>query len=702
MSNFTSDNADQDWEIVRSKNRNKSTNNKKSGFFLSKYSNNYKTTQRTGKPFHQKCDREFYKAIEDKSLTISELINYVKNIPNNSEIIDSKPNETNKILTETYTKLLYSSITRIKYYKDNSEYVKLIELLVDKLSEIKKIGNLVNVTRYNEASALMWLDNDIDIDLIKKLLKYLFDKLEIHPFKENIDGENLFGSLITKCERKEISDSVFDARYRLLINNITISQRSKIIKSVINKLSDKLPENCETVIKFKMLFIINPKNFIMETFKIFSENNNNSFSNMKDIAKTVYAPAFVKLLCNLFVDENEESIKIITKLGLEPLFTSYTIIREDDFFNLIKNFLIAFFQINEQICIVNFTHECDQNNNVLKSKLLSISYVISELENVGKCEGLSIIVTKLLCENNTISNDLCFDMCHNILGEKRFSPDIYMQIFKRHGQFSTSKLFTMETYLKQITKEINFGNDIPTIDLILHYLNLIKKNIDDTNISNNANNDNNNDNINIINSDTNNNDTNNNNNNNNTNNISNTNNNKINKKRKKRNNRNKKNRSYVSEYNNIIEKDNKNIIEEKKELVVESMNKIKYEKFYSVDKFDNFCEFDDLTTEVLEVFNTQIRTRDYLLLFTSFIDETLEKSRDITIVDKYVKKIVLQVLNNLLDVRKKVVLDTIETIRRMINNYEIDEDKKEDLPCIEKNFKTIKIEIIKYLDNLEN
>jgi len=106
------------------------------------------------------------------------------------------------------------------------------------------------------------------------------------------------------------------------------------------------------------------------------------------------------------------------------------------------------------------------------------------------------------------------------------------------------------------------------------------------------------------------------------------------------------------------------------------------------------------------IIQEQLKTSRYSDIFNSYFDEILTKSRK---GDELVKTKVFSLIRGFLDYVMSLRNDdssndntpvaTKEGIMDVVNTYyELLEDKKEDLACIEDNYKIIKAEIENYFD----
>lgn len=652
------------------------TSSNSGNFFKSRFGPRKTPKPKREKAFYQLRDAEFIIKIEDGSLNSRNIFNHIKSITSHIDLSKMTPELTNQAIIDTLDKFLYSAIVRMNLKKTvMNDYIKLIKLIIDNLSERNKlkIGNYNKIKKFNEASGLMWLDDDVDFNAISIILKYLFDKLHTHPFKPNSQGENLFGSLITKFKSKTMAEKVFNERYSLLLESINSFQRKMMIQAVINKLTTGLAYNSESMIMFKMLFLINPVVFIQETIHYFLKNNNNMFSSMDNAVESLYAPKFIETLEALFIDygDDEEYVQVVDSLSLTPLFKNATLINKDEFFNIISNIIIGYCDTNNKTCIVNFEESDDQENNVsIRARLLSLAYLVSELAKLDLCTGLVDNVVKLFKDNDKIKNNVCFDVCHCILKTRPLDPNAYIDLLKRHSEigFSGVKLYALAEHLSKYC-DIYKNNKAITIDVILNCLQEI---IDARKITE-----------------------------------------KVleshstpgtpSKNRKRRNKRRNKGNNNTSADLLFVPQEEQTISSKSISMsapvtpvnIVTPLRDSKNITYFSVTQFDEYVEYEDLLDDVLMTINDQLSLGNHEEVFKNFFDEVLDKSRKPSVVKAHVTSMVREVVNTIikLGTDKKIIQQLIVDAANLV------EEKKDDLPCVLVNYETIKVDITEYLDS---
>lgn len=692
-----------------------------SSFFVNRFSSNEKNTTRTNnnynsnnntnkkqtedrklvevrKPFHQQRDRELCETIVKYLITFDNIEAYVDKMMNHPDLKHLSKTERDKAISSTLEKYMYSIIVRMRittkaridsYVEEHpdrrdeliqgkdyvkrikDDYIKLIKVLVDKVASHRKhIGDYTAIKRYNEASAVMWINQDVaTLEEIADLLKYIFDKLETHPFKVNCEGENLFGSLIACFKKGDIPQNVFDERYSLLLESINDAQRKMIIQAVINKLTSSLSDNSESMVQFAMLFLINPKFFLEETLEYLLGNSNNMYANMEDPSKSCYIPKFVSVLCNLFAKKSPQYLQIVEKLSLMPLFANTDQIPEDEFFKILHELIMSYCDPQSKYCLIN---EAEDGTNI-RPKLLSLAYLVSELNHVvhiAQCKGLAENVIQAFCDNTMVHNDIRFDVCFSILKNKPFDITTVIKLLKK-GEIAQSRLYTLAEYLNQFCAVFKTGAKI-SVKYLLECIEVNEPNvkinepsvkINEPSVKVNSPNAKINE--------------------------------PITKSKKKKNRRNKKARKINCDVS-LDMVDQKPVSPQRIIVEPQRINSpvIRRPKsYFSVNKFDETTEYEEVLEDMIHELQTQIMTRNRDEIFMELFTEVLDKSRSENVVKTNVVKIVEIAIQKIFDSS----VNNKESIMRVVNNYAEDlEDKMEDLPCVGKNYNILK----EYITNI--
>lgn len=723
-----------------------------SGFFKSKYTNrpaynnnNNNNRSRPKVPFYQCRDKEFIALIENNTLNSENINAYLDEIHNHDDLKTLSKNEYNAAIYDTLDKLLYSSIRRI-YLRKNCilKYAELIKSIIDRLAEKKteieqtrKILGLNKIKNYNEASALMWLDDDVDFGIISMLLRYLFNKLYIHPFKPNSEGENLFNSLIVKFKTGNMSNEIFTQRYNLLLKTINSPQRSLIIQGVLNMLTDSLANNSAAMIKFKMLFLVNPEVFIRETLQHFiktsnvakvsatkyqgavqyfrgkdDSNNSNNKGDMiryADPMEIIYIPRFIEILENLFEDncENESYCNIVNDLGLLPLFKNAVVPDRKLFFAMINDTIIKFCDPEDSSCIlsgriVNASPEIkeeeeeeddeskQQTVNKTKNQLLAMAYLSSQLDKLNLCPGLINNVVGYYSNNSNIDDNSCLELCISALKFKPFEKEFYIKLLADRNSISSSNLhFVADIFEYQTIPVYAFGK--PTIELLVECLQGSKTLQTETEQK-----------IPVVKS----------------NQIMSKSNQIASKSKKKR--RTRAERSKASD-NGFTDNSNKKITSSNTvplpQIPLPSPVRISYSapstpaniitplrdsksiEFFSVSRFDDKVlvrDYEDILKDALYTLEGQLKSKSSSTVFKEVFDEVLDKSRNPSIVQKHVVGMIREIVRTIIDGG-----DTSkEDIQRLVEEAaEIVEEKKDELACVSVNYETIKKDITSYLNS---
>lgn len=644
-------------------------------FFKSRYSSPKSTRQPRQIPsqeilFYKLRDKEFITGIENGSFNSKNILKHMTNIEKHDDLSKMTKELAERAVTDTFDKFLYSAIIRMNLKKHvMDDYVKLIVIIINKLRDRneKKIGNYKTIKKFDEASGLMWLDDDIDPNAISLILKKLFNDLHTDPFKPNANNENLFGSLIAKLKKGTMSEEIFDTRYSLLLESINSVQRKRLIQAVINKITTDLAYNSESMIKFKMLFLINPAAFIQETLYYFLKNNNNMYSNMENAVESLYAPKFVQTLENLFVDysADKEYMQIVESLSLTPLFKNAQLINKDEFFTIVSNIIIGYCDTNNKTCIVNFGEDDDQENDVtIRARLLSLAYLVSELAKLNLCENLVDNVVKLFKDNDKIKNNICFDVCHCILKTRPLNPNAYIDLLKRQNKsgFAGVKLYTLAEHLSSYC-DVYKNNQIINIDIILNCL----QEIIDTKNTNKAE-------LETCSAPS-----------------------TPTKNRKRKNKKRNKHNNAINTVTPIVQQEKQlcmsapstpfNVISPRRDT-----NVVSY--FPLTSKFDDSVVYEDLSDEAIVIIKNQLRLDSDEKVFSDFFDEVLSKSRVPITVKTHVTNMVCEVIDAMVGLGIKK-----DTIRRLIiDANRLVEEKKDDLPCVVINYDILKENITQHLD----
>jgi hypothetical protein len=719
-----------------------------SGFFKNKFSNrpaynnnnnnnNNNNRSRPKAPFYQCRDKEFIALVENNTLNSDNINAYLDEIHNHDDLKTLNKNEYNAAIYDTLDKLLYSSIKRI-YLKKNCilKYAELIKSIIDRLAEKKteieqtrKILGLNKIKNYNEASALMWLDDDIDFNIISMLLRYLFNKLYIHPFKPNSEGENLFNSLIVKFKTGSMSTEIFTQRYNLLLKTINSSQRSLIIQGVLNVLTDSLANNSVAMIKFKMLFLVNPEVFIRETLQHFiktsnvakvsaskyqgavqyfrgkddpyNSNNKDDMIRYADPMEIIYIPRFIEILENLFEDncKDESYCNIVNDLGLLPLFKNAAVPDRKLFFTMINDIIVKFCDPEDSSCIlfggivnqspeIKEEEDCEgkqQSVNRTKNQLLAMAYLSSQLDKLNLCPDLINKVVGYYSNNSNIDDNSCLELCISALKFKPFEKEFYIKLLANRNSISSSNLHFVADILEYQTIPVYaFGK--PTIELLVECLQSSKTLQRDTEQK-----------ISVVKS------------------------NQIASKSKKKR-RTRAERSKASD-NSFTDNSNKKITSSNAvplpQIPLPSPVRISYSapstpaniitplrdsksiEFFSVSRFDDKVlvhDYEDILKDALYTLEGQLKSKSKSssTVFKEVFDEVLDKSRNPSIVQKHVVGMIREIVRTIIDSS-----DTSkEDIQRLVEEAaEIVDEKKDELACVSVNYETIKKDITSYLNS---
>ena len=661
--------------------------------------------------------------IKNNLLTSENIDEYMVNIKTHHNF--TKHN-LNPIDAATYfvdiIEFLLGEAAELMHYRMNdlSDYVELVKKIIDKLSVIKKFGKH-EIRTYNVTNYLLWIEPQVPINCIVELYSYANLKLKTHPFKENGRNETAFSSLVARFKKNDkkfgpMSLETFNERHELIKNSIDFKQRKLIIQSVVNMITEN--KICTNLIKFKMLFLINPESFAKEVIDVFLDNCNSVFAGMKNATETLYVPKFIEMLDDLFVDysNNVEYNKTLVELGLDKLFAETIPMSQHELLNLFDLTLVKYFDTSSDHCIINFDENFNQESSKTRSQLLSLAYLIAAFKKVNtQNNNITQIIIDLLLDNKVININILLDVCRCMTRNNNcLRINTYIIILERilsHPEINikTDRLYqiaedlnplkevfkiidqaTSEHQLKIMESNNNLKLSDPLLNLpiikrcsiLLNAMYELKSENDIKKSSNSPKS--------LL----------------------------TKAQRKKLNRKNRRNNNENDEIKITITNSNYSPKPNFAPLLSISMaaslpsstfapvsvsHSYKSVSFFDkLSKFDNSVSYEDEFDNAMSIIKEQLKKNRYSDVFNSYFDEILTKSRK---GEEIVKTQVFILIKEFLDFVMNLKNDdgtpvaTKEGILDVVNTYsELLEDKKEDLACIEENYNIIKAEIENYFN----